>query len=185
MIKKRLFKEQIPGQTNAWTCGWKYWGLWWIFCSQYKLSCTILFSSLALNLTAQWGIIFVRDTRSSCTTTLFEIVCRSLYWSQISWKRLHSIFKINCTVTILLSSISEAYIRIQTCLTVIRCCWEFSFRAKLRMSNNVNIFSILTLVAIFIVFIAQILALSTDYWSETEVLDSTKTVNVILNFWQA
>ena len=50
------------------------------------------------------------------------------------------------------------------------------------MSNNVNIFSILTLVVIFIVFIAQILALSTDYWSETEVLNSTKTVNVILNF---
>ena len=45
------------------------------------------------------------------------------------------------------------------------------------MSNNVNIFSILTLVAILIVFIAQILALSTDYWSETEVLNSTITVS--------
>ena len=45
------------------------------------------------------------------------------------------------------------------------------------MGNNVNIFSILTLVAILIVFIAQILALSTDYWSETEVLNSTTTVS--------
>ena len=47
------------------------------------------------------------------------------------------------------------------------------------MSNNVNIFSILTLVAILIVFIAQILALSTDYWSETEVLNSTITVSFV------
>ena len=45
------------------------------------------------------------------------------------------------------------------------------------MSNNVNIFSILTLVAILIVFIAQIIALSTDYWSETKVLNSTITVS--------
>ena len=45
------------------------------------------------------------------------------------------------------------------------------------MSNTVNIFSILTLVAILIVFIAQIIALSTDYWSETKVLNSTITVS--------
>ena len=47
------------------------------------------------------------------------------------------------------------------------------------MSNNVNIFSILTLVAIFIIFIAQILALSMDYWSETEVLNSTTMVSFV------
>ena len=48
------------------------------------------------------------------------------------------------------------------------------------MSNNVNIFSILTLVAILIVFTAQILALSTNYWSETKVLNSTITVSIVI-----
>ena len=47
------------------------------------------------------------------------------------------------------------------------------------MRNNMNFFSILTLAAIFFVFIAQIIALSTDYWSKTEVLNSTITVSFL------
>ena len=47
------------------------------------------------------------------------------------------------------------------------------------MSNNVNILSIVTLLAIVIIFLGQVLALSTDYWSETEVVNSTTTVGVV------
>ena len=62
--------------------------------------------------------------------------------------------------------------------------WEVFFQAPMR--KNVNVFSILTLVAIFIILVAQIVALSTDYWSETEVRNSTTTVNVFtLNFEQS
>ena len=42
-----------------------------------------------------------------------------------------------------------------------------------------NISSILTLLAIVIVFLGQIIALSTDYWSEIVVVNSTTTVSVV------
>ena len=62
--------------------------------------------------------------------------------------------------------------------------WEVFFQGPMR--KNVNVFSILTLVAIFIILVAQIVVLSTDYWSETEVRNSTTTVSVFtLNFEQS
>ena len=50
-----------------------------IACDQYKLSCTILFSSPASNFTARWEILFVRGTGYSQSSMLFEIVHGRLY----------------------------------------------------------------------------------------------------------